>query len=276
MVIVAGTYCVHQKNVSATIKSIGEVDQEATKVLSSSAEVPDEACLTVSPERTSAATPFEDSKQSLVPLQDYEEIPAYPMDCSTTAAPDKSLITLNNNALSSKTQNAHASGDLKNVDSLSSKTQNTLAPDDLKNVTRKTAQDINKAVYAHRHRELGEQYARDLSNATNPRIRAEINNKIKSLHTQEFMDTVAMFSRKDGSEVLVVGNVKTRTATAKDPGKIKYATDGSVEKYKARFVARGFSQKEGIDYEETFAPVARYTSIRAIISPASVMGWRLH
>jgi hypothetical protein len=43
--------------------------------------------------------------------------------------------------------------------------------------------------------------------------------------------------------------------------KIKHATDGSVEKFKAIFVARGFTQKEGIEYEETFAPVARYTSI---------------
>jgi hypothetical protein len=48
--------------------------------------------------------------------------------------------------------------------------------------------------------------------------------------------------------------------------KIKHAADGSIEKYKARFVAHGFSQKEGIDYEETFSPVARYTSIRIIIS----------
>ena len=46
--------------------------------------------------------------------------------------------------------------------------------------------------------------------------------------------------------------------------KIKHAIDGSIEKYKARFVAQGFSHKEGIDYEETFAPVARYTSIRSV------------
>ena len=41
-------------------------------------------------------------------------------------------------------------------------------------------------------------------------------------------------------------------------------------------MARGFSHKEGIDYDETFAPVARYSSIRVIISLASVMGWKLH
>jgi hypothetical protein len=57
--------------------------------------------------------------------------------------------------------------------------------------------------------------------------------------------------------------------------KIKHRTDGSVEKYKARFVARGFSQKEGIDYDEIFAPVARYISIKIIISLAAVFGWKL-
>jgi hypothetical protein len=58
--------------------------------------------------------------------------------------------------------------------------------------------------------------------------------------------------------------------------KIKHAADGSVERFKARFVARGFSQKEGIDYEETFAPIARHTSIRVIIALASVHGWKQH
>ena len=51
--------------------------------------------------------------------------------------------------------------------------------------------------------------------------------------------------------------------------KTKHSADGSIEKYKERFVARGFSQKEGIDYEETFAPVARYTAIR------NVLAWNL-
>jgi hypothetical protein len=51
--------------------------------------------------------------------------------------------------------------------------------------------------------------------------------------------------------------------------KIKHVADGYIEKFKVKFVARGFSQREGVDYEETFSPVARYTSIRAVVSLAS-------
>jgi hypothetical protein len=58
--------------------------------------------------------------------------------------------------------------------------------------------------------------------------------------------------------------------------KIKHAADGSIGKYKERFVTRGFSQKEGIDYEDTFTPVAKYTSIRTIIALAANMKWKLH
>jgi hypothetical protein len=58
--------------------------------------------------------------------------------------------------------------------------------------------------------------------------------------------------------------------------KIKHATNESIEKHKARFVAHGFSQKEGIDYEETFASVARYTSSRTIIDLVAKMEWKLH
>ena len=58
--------------------------------------------------------------------------------------------------------------------------------------------------------------------------------------------------------------------------KIKNATDVSIEKYKERFFTRGFSQKEGIDYQETFSLVARYTSVRTIMALASMMKWDIH
>jgi len=58
--------------------------------------------------------------------------------------------------------------------------------------------------------------------------------------------------------------------------KIKYATDGSIKKYKARFMVKGYAQKEGIDYEETFAPIAPYTFIRSIIFLVAQMGWEIH
>ena len=41
-------------------------------------------------------------------------------------------------------------------------------------------------------------------------------------------------------------------------------------------MARGFSQREGIDYEETFAPIARYTSIISVLALAAVIKWKIH
>jgi hypothetical protein len=64
--------------------------------------------------------------------------------------------------------------------------------------------------------------------------------------------------------------------TSKWVYKIKHPVYGSMDKYKARLMARGFFQKEGEYYDETFSLVARYTSIRAIISLIASMRWNLH
>ena len=58
--------------------------------------------------------------------------------------------------------------------------------------------------------------------------------------------------------------------------KTKHSTDGSIENYKAISVAHRFSQKEGIDYEDTFAQVARYTSIRTFLALTSKKKSNLH
>ena len=53
--------------------------------------------------------------------------------------------------------------------------------------------------------------------------------------------------------------------------KIKHTIDGSIEKYKAIFVLKGLSHKEGIYDEETFAPLTRYTSIKTIMALVLVL-----
>jgi hypothetical protein len=58
--------------------------------------------------------------------------------------------------------------------------------------------------------------------------------------------------------------------------KIKQGTNGEVERYKARLVARGFTQTYGVDYNETFAPVTKFTSIRCILALAALEDMEIH
>ena len=58
--------------------------------------------------------------------------------------------------------------------------------------------------------------------------------------------------------------------------KVKRDEDGSIDGFKARLVAQGYSQVKGVDYEKVFSPVARYTSVRSLLALANTQDLEIH
>ncbi|KAL4303890.1 hypothetical protein GQ457_10G000190 [Hibiscus cannabinus] len=65
-----------------------------------------------------------------------------------------------------------------------------------------------------------------------------------------------------------------KPVTCKWVYRLKRKSDGTVDRCKARLVARGFSQSYGLDYEETYSPVAKMVTLRTIFSLVAMRGWK--
>jgi histone deacetylase 1/2 len=79
--------------------------------------------------------------------------------------------------------------------------------------------------------------------------------------------------QKSGTWTLVPSQPHMNVLPCKWVFKIKRKADGSVERYKARLVANGFHQQEGVDFSETFSPVIKHTTIRLVIALAVHHHW---
>ena len=82
--------------------------------------------------------------------------------------------------------------------------------------------------------------------------------------------------RKNGVYELVDRPKGKKVVKSKWVFRVKTNEKGEVEKYKARVVAKGFSQVEGVDYDQTFSPTVRFESIRQLVAMGASKGFVMH
>jgi hypothetical protein len=68
----------------------------------------------------------------------------------------------------------------------------------------------------------------------------------------------------------------TNVVTGKWVFRHKFLPDGALDRYKARWVLRGFTQQHGVDYGETFSPVIKPATVRTVLSIALSPDWSIH
>ena len=89
------------------------------------------------------------------------------------------------------------------------------------------------------------------------------------------MDEEIKAIKKNDTWELATLPIGKKTIGVKWVYKLKKNAKGKVERYKARLVVKGYSQRQGIDYDEVFAPVAHLEIIRLLISLAALNQWRI-
>nr|KYP37372.1 Retrovirus-related Pol polyprotein from transposon TNT 1-94 [Cajanus cajan] len=118
-----------------------------------------------------------------------------------------------------------------------------------------------------------------------PATTVAINDNVEPMSFKEAIQSDC-WQQAMASELIALDKKHTWTLTHLPPGKklvgykwvyrIKYKTDGSIERFKARLGAKGFTQTDGVDYFETFSPVVKLTTVRVLLVVATANNWFLH
>ncbi|GJT96324.1 putative RNA-directed DNA polymerase [Tanacetum coccineum] len=98
----------------------------------------------------------------------------------------------------------------------------------------------------------------------------------KDIRWVEAMNLEMEALNRNGTWVVTDLPVGRKSIGGKWVYKIKYQSNGEVDRFKARYVAKGYNQKEGIDYEETFSPIVKIVTVRCILSLAVFNSWPMY
>lgn len=94
-------------------------------------------------------------------------------------------------------------------------------------------------------------------------------------HWKKAMKEEYMALKKNNTWHLVHPQTCKNIINCKWVFRIKRKSNGTVDRYKERLVAKGFKQRYGIDYEDTFSPVVKIATVRLVLSIAVSRGWSL-
>lgn len=101
-----------------------------------------------------------------------------------------------------------------------------------------------------------------ISGIRNPETYEEASSSTPSVHWRRAMDTEIASREENQTWTLTMPSKDVKIIPCKWVYCIKTNPDGSVKKYKARLVIKGFRQRQGIDYTQTFSPVVKLSTIQ--------------
>jgi hypothetical protein len=135
--------------------------------------------------------------------------------------------------------------------------------------------DYERDVDAYQSNTVVTGYAGAVVPSTEPLSYDEAINSTDAVKWKEAMHEEIAAMKRNDSWSLIKRTPDMNVIGSKWVYNIKYKSDGTVEKFKARLVAQGYKQIEGVDYGDTFAPVMRYKSLRVLLSLAKAMNYEV-